>query len=110
MSLIPLRRRKRVLSNMKTSKRHSLIYTLSITLLVIISFRLAVAQTPTTTPPARKTTTSRAAHTATPSVTQAEIEQLKSLVQAQQQQINQQNQQVDQLRSQLQQVLGATQQ
>jgi Putative porin len=94
---------------MKTSKRHHSIYTLSITLLVIISFRLATAQTPTPAPPARKATTRRAP-AATPSVTQAEIEQLKSLVQAQQQQINQQNQQVDQLRSQLQQVLDATQQ
>jgi Putative porin len=92
---------------MKTSKRDPLIYTLSISLLVIASFRLAVAQTPTPTPPARK---ARAARPVTPSTTQVEIDQLKGLVEAQQQQINQQSQQVDQLRSQLQQVLNATQQ
>ena len=92
---------------MKTSKRHPVIYTLSITLLVIISFRLMAAQTPTSRPPARK---ARLTRPATPSTTQVQIDQLKGLVEAQQQQINQQNQQVDQLRSQLQQVLNATQQ
>lgn len=92
---------------MKTSKRHPVIYTLSIGILVFISFRLAAAQTPAATPPARK---ARATRPATPSITQAEIDQLKGLVEAQQRQIDQQNQQVDQLRSQLQQVLDATQQ
>ena len=45
-----------------------------------------------------------------PNPTLQEIEELKALVQAQQQQITQQGQQVDQLRTQLQQVLDASQQ
>ncbi len=92
---------------MKTSKRHSSIYTLSIIILVITFCGLAEAQTAVATPPARK---ARAARPATHSITQVEIDQLKGLIEAQQRQIEQQNQQVDQLRSQLQQVVNATQQ
>jgi hypothetical protein len=45
-----------------------------------------------------------------PNPTVQEIEELKALIQAQQQQITQQGQQVDQLRTQLQQVLDSSQQ
>jgi hypothetical protein len=45
-----------------------------------------------------------------PNPTLQEIEELKALIQAQQQQITQQGQQVDQLRTQLQQVLDSSQQ
>jgi Putative porin len=45
-----------------------------------------------------------------PNPTLVEIEELKALIQAQQQQITQQGQQVDQLRTQLQQVLDSSQQ
>jgi hypothetical protein len=45
-----------------------------------------------------------------PNPTLQEIEELKTLIQAQQQQITQQGQQVDQLRTQLQQVLDSSQQ
>ncbi len=47
---------------------------------------------------------------AAPTSAEVEVQQLKELVQAQQQQIKQQGQQVDQLRTQLQQLLDATRQ
>jgi hypothetical protein len=61
-----------------------------------------VAQTSSTSSTAKKKSTSTATST------QREVDQLKQLVQTQQQQISQQNQQVDQLRSQVQQLIDAT--
>ncbi len=63
----------------------------------------------TSSAPSSKTPAKKKASTTT-STTQHEVDQLKQLVQTQQQQISQQSQQVDQLRSQLQQLLDATNQ
>jgi hypothetical protein len=71
----------------------------------VLLFAMTATLFAQTSSPAKKTTKKPV-----PDPTLQEIEELKALVQAQQQQINQQGQQVDQLKTQLQQVLDATQQ
>lgn len=92
---------------MKSGKRRSLISTIPIAILVIGFFPKVFAQEATVPSGPR---THAVKKKTVPSTPDLEVQQLKELVQAQQQQINQQGQQVDQLRSQLQQVLDATQQ
>ncbi len=93
---------------MKPAKRRSAISTISIVIIALALLAHAIAQnsTTTTTTPHSLAVKKKPA----PTAAEFEVQQLRELVQAQQQQINQQGRQVDQLRTQLQQVLDATQQ
>jgi hypothetical protein len=93
---------------MKSTKRHSGISTISIAIITLALLAHAIAQdSPTVTTTSHSHAVKKKA---VPTAAELEVQQLKELVQAQQQQINQQGQQVDQLRTQLQQVVDATQQ
>lgn len=81
--------------------------TISIVIIAMALLATAFSQDTTTTSGSK---THAVKKKTAPTTAQLEVQQLRELVQAQQQQINQQGQQVDQLRSQLQQVLDATQQ
>jgi hypothetical protein len=97
---------------MKARKNWPLISTISIIIIMMVSFPgLVAAQTDASTA-AGTATKKRTASTkqASATVTVREVQELKEAVSAQQLQIRQQNQLVDQLRSQLQQLLDATQQ
>ncbi len=92
---------------MTTKSRH-LMSSMSIIIITLLFTITGFTQNDTTPP--SNTRVTHVKKKAAPSAPELEIQQLKELVQAQQQQINQQGRQVNQLQDQLQQVLNATQQ
>ncbi|MGH9529211.1 MAG: putative porin [Terriglobales bacterium] len=92
---------------MKTGVGYLIISTISIVIVVMQPFT-AIAQTGITSA-SRQTARRAVRKKPEPPAVEGEVQQLKDVVQAQQQQINQQSKEVEQLRSQLQQVLAAAQ-
>ncbi len=91
---------------MRIRKSYSIISTISIVIIAIAMCANALSQD---TVNASHSETHAAKKKSLPSAAELEVQQLKEVVQAQQQQINQQGQQVDELRTQLQQFVEATQ-
>jgi hypothetical protein len=91
---------------MKTNRSNSIISTISIVIIVMAAHPIGFSQDAVAVPRSRAHAVKKKS---VPSAAELEVQQLRELVQAQQQQINLQGQQFDALRTQLQQVVDATQ-